>query len=115
MNTEKLRFVAGETTVPEGEQFFCSQIHVMSDQVWLSRIVAYGDTAEDAKGLRDRLMWALQAETAPTLWQYESKCRAGFWYDLADVGEAVRAKAEGYNIRSLFAKNPLPEEPTDES
>jgi hypothetical protein len=128
MNEEKLRFVSGETNrleevvevidvSDEGStdnlaDLYAAGIHVIGEYVWPDRIVVHGESAEAAEGLRDRLLWALNQPTVPVKWQAR-KTIDGVedipWYDLDNGGEAARLKGEGYEIRALYAKQPLKE------
>lgn len=110
MNTEKLRFTLGDPPALQepGDEYFCAQIHVIGNEVWLGRIAVYGLTVEDAEAMRARLLWSLQAPEAPDLWQYKSK-HGELWHNCGDVGDAVKAKAEGYEIRALCIRRPLTE------
>jgi hypothetical protein len=119
MNTEKLRFVKGGTVArvtADDPPSFEAQIDVIGEEVWLARICVYGYNPENAEGLRDRVLWGLEQPTVPAQWQYKSKLDWGpegdpdnVWIDLDNGGEAARLKGEGYEIRALYAKVPLPE------
>lgn len=118
MNEETLRFVPGETitsftlevdlnadgSADTAAPVFVSEIHVIGEEVWIGRVTACGYTTEAAEGLRDRLLWALQQPTVPTQWQANHN---GAWHNLDNGGEAARLKGEGYEIRALYAKQPL--------
>lgn len=125
MNDETLRFAPGETVeVPPMEvvdvddkgvsdclaPLFISEIHVIGEEIWIGRVTAAGFTAEAAEALRDRLLWALQQPTVPAQWQRYSPGGTetdGQWVNLDNGGEAARLKGEGYEIRALYAKQPL--------
>ena len=117
MNDEKLRFVSGKTIlicVADAPDCYEATIHVIGEEVWLNRVCVYGVNEDDANGLRDRLLWALQQPTVPTLWQAsypgtapdDQEC----WVNLDNGGEAARLKGEGYEIRALYQKQPLKED-----
>lgn len=130
MNDEKLRFVPGETTevapmevaeVSEGgadvclARLFVSELHVISDSIWLGRVTACGYTAEAAEALRDRLLWALQQPTVPAQWQVEELVHEpdypgqAVWRNIDNGGEAARLKGKGFAVRALYQKQPLVE------
>lgn len=119
MNQEKLRFVPAGTIAiksPDLPDTYEAQIDVIGEEVWLARICVYGYSEENANGLRDRVLWGLAQPTVPTLWQYKSSfdwdTEGGDqrpWIDLDGGHEAARAKAEGHEIRALYAKQPLDE------
>jgi hypothetical protein len=128
MNTEKLRFVAGDTAEVErcehididdsGEvvytdKTFMSEIHVMGEEIWMGRVAVVGRTYDDAEGLRDRLLWALDQPTVPAQWQASA---APFsmapdeeidWTNIDNGGEAARLKGKGYRVRALYTKQPV--------
>lgn len=109
MNTEKLRFTNGDAPErAEDDQFYCAQIHVIGNEVWLGRIACYGETAEAAEALRERLLWSLKAPETADLWQYKSK-KGEHWHNCGDVADAVKAKAEGYETRALTVRRQLRE------
>jgi hypothetical protein len=127
MNTEKLRFVPGDTAevapsehididdkgeVVYTDRTFMSEIHVMGEEVWMGRVAVVGRTYGDAEGLRDRLLWALDQPTVPAQWQYKPDWNVepavGAWVNLDHGGEACNMKAKGFETRALYVKQPLP-------
>lgn len=102
-----MRFVSeGPAYKPEGQAFYRADIHCMGEISWLSRINIWGDTAEDAERLRERVLWSLSHPDHPEIWQYQDKDDPAVWHT-ADVGAIVRAKANGYNTRGLYLKSVL--------
>lgn len=115
MNNEPLRFIPGpiaRIVSTEEADSYEAQIHVVGRDVWLARICVYGLNEDDANGLRERVLWGLQQQTVPTVWQWFGP---DGWTDinagssLDNGGEAARLKGEGYEIRALYAKQPLKE------
>lgn len=125
MNEEPLKFIPGDTEQVlggiDGEPgTYEACIHVVGSEVWLKRICVYGYEREGAEGLRDRLLWALAQPTVPAQWQFKRREPDGYdadelpaykevWVNLDNGGEAARLKGEGYEIRALYAKQPLKE------
>jgi hypothetical protein len=113
MNQETLKFINSGSTIHMGDDYE-AEIHVVGEEVWLGRIVVYGSTSQDAEGLRDRLLWALNQPTVPAQWQRKQYRNSNpevdpvfEWINLDNGGEAARLKGEGYEIRALYAKVPL--------
>lgn len=105
---EFIRFdSAGDATRSDDAEFWRADIHCYGEHLWLSRINAYGTTKEEAEALRDRILWSLDNPIHPELWQYQDKEDPDVWHNCADVGEVVRAKANGHNTRGLYLKKPL--------
>ena len=98
---------AGAATRAEEDAYWRADINVFGEQTWLSRINAWGETAQDAEAIRDRILWALKNPIHPELWQYQDKDRPEVWHHCADVTEAVQAKAAGHNTRGLYLKPPM--------
>lgn len=109
MNQEKLKFIRTEPAAQAGDDFV-AEIHVVGEEVWLGRVCIFGSTAQDAEGLRERLLWALEQPTTPAQWQRYSPGGSetdGEWINLDNGGEAARLKGQGYEIRALYLKQPI--------
>jgi hypothetical protein len=107
-DTDYLAFhSAGDAHRLGDDDFWRADINVFGEKSWLSRINAFGETKEEAEALRDRLLWALSNPIHPELWQYQDMENPDVWHNCADVGEVVRAKANGHNTRGLYLKKPL--------
>lgn len=117
MNQEMLKFIKGETAQalpaegfePSGD--YEALIHIVGKEVWLGRIAIYGASPDDAEGLRDRVLWALDQPTVPAQWQAaHDGCEIHptvDWFNIDNGGEAARLKGLGFRIRALYVKQPL--------
>ncbi len=85
----------------------------MGEEVWLNRVIVYGYHQEGAEALRDRILWALEQPTVPAQWQCLSSYTDAdgepvgkYWRNLDNGGEAATLKGKGYEVRSLYLKQP---------
>lgn len=100
---EPLKFIAGDTMYTHDDVPF-AQIHISGRELWLGRVQIFGQTAEEAEHLRDRLISAWSQPSKPEYWQARHDSHnGGRWYN---VGEDWIAKlhGKGFEIRGLYLR-----------
>lgn len=98
---EPLKFIAGDTMYTHDDVPF-AQIHISGRELWLGRVQIFGQTAEEAEHLRDRLISAWSQPSKPEYWQYEDP-DTGEWRICGD-DDIANLHAAGCEIRGLYLR-----------